>query len=486
MMARTIVWFRGKDLRLDDHLPLAHAIARGGEIVPLMVLEDAYFGTNGKRPPHRMQFFIEAVRALDSELRLRGSSLFVARGKGSALIPSLVQTLGADLVVSQETVEPGGRARDDTVARALGVRFLRFNGETIHPPGTIRNLQGRAYGVFTPFSKAWRRDVSHASCVDAPTALPPVLPEVMAQSLGLPEDQEAGAPGRNPSVLQAGPSVAVARLARFVRDGATAYKERRDRLDLDGTSRLSADLRFGTISPRRVWRTVQEQVPPGSGQTSFENELIWREFAYSTLRDFPSITHDDFQRDFAGFPWRDDDEAFVAWAEGRTGYPVVDAAARQLRSEGYVHNRARMIAASFLTKDLLIDWRRGEAWYRHWLTDGDLAQNVAGWQWTAGSGCDPQPYFRIFNPVTQAERFDPDGEYIRRWVPELAHVPAPHIHAPWTADPASLRRWNVVLGNTYPRPIVDHAFARDRFLAVASSYLKRAPGSVNAPLPLGV
>jgi len=485
-MARIIVWFRGKDLRLDDHVPLTHAIARNAEIVPLVVLEDAYFGASAKRPPHRMQYFIEAVRALDIELRVRGSRLLVVRGKGSALVPSVAQSLGAELVVAQETVEPGGRARDDAVARALGNRFLLFNGETIHPPGTIRNGQGRSYGVFTPFSKAWRREVSHAPCVDAPTVLPTVSPEIIAQSLGLPGAEEAGAPRRNPSILEAGPSAAGARLARFVRDGATAYKDRRDRLDLEGTSRLSADLRFGTISPRRVWRTLLEQVPSGPGQISFENELIWREFSYSTLRDFPSIAHDDFQRDFAGFPWRDDDNGFLTWAEGRTGYPVVDAAARQLLGEGYVHNRARMIAASFLTKDLLIDWRRGKAWYRHWLTDGDLAQNVAGWQWVAGSGCDPQPYFRIFNPVTQAVRFDPEGEYIRRWVPELARIPTKHIHSPWTADASELRSWNVVLGKTYPRPVVDHATARDRFLAVASSHLKRAPGSVNAPLPLGV
>jgi deoxyribodipyrimidine photo-lyase len=234
-----------------------------------------------------------------------------------------------------------------------------------------------------------------------------------------------------------------------------------------------------------VWRTVLDNVEPCPGLTSFENELIWREFAYSTLCDFPTIPRDDYQSDFAGFPWRDDPEGFQAWAEGRTGFPVVDAAARQLRGEGYVHNRARMIAASFLTKDLLVDWRLGEAWYRHWLTDGDLAQNVAGWQWTAGCGCDPQPYFRIFNPVTQAEKFDPDGVYVRRWVPELRGVPPPLIHAPWTADPSQLRRWGVVLGDTYPHPVVHHADARDRFLAVASAHLKRTPGSVNAPLPLG-
>ena len=486
-MARTIVWFRGKDLRLDDHQPLAHAESRGGEIIPLLVLEDAYFGQSAHRPPHRMQFFIEAVRSLDEDLRRRGSALVIVRGRGGSLVPRVTREWGADLVVAQQTVDPGGQARDAAVARALGSQFQRFEGETIHPPGTVRNLQGRPYGVFTPFSKAWRRDVSQLESVDAPERLPAVPSDILAFTHPLPTIDEAiGSSPPNPLVLQAGSRAAAERLSRFIVTSATEYKDQRDRLDLKGTSRLSADLRFGTMSPRRVWRTVLDAVPPGAGRTSFENELIWREFAYSTLHDFPTIARDDYQADFAGFPWREDEVGFQAWADGRTGYPVVDAAARQLRGEGYVHNRARMIAASFLTKDLLVDWRRGEAWYRHWLTDGDLAQNVAGWQWTAGCGCDPQPYFRIFNPVTQAEKFDPDGAYVRQWVPELARVPAPLIHAPWTADAGSLRRWGVVLGETYPRPIVDHALARDRFLAVASSHLKRAPGSVNAPLPLGV
>ena len=248
MMARTIVWFRGKDLRLDDHRPLAHAIARGGEIIPLLVLEDAYFGTSAKRPPHRMQYFIDAVRALDAELRLRGSTLVVVRGKGSVLVPSVARSWGADLVVAQETVEPGGRARDDAVARALGGRFLLCGGETIHPPGTIRNLQGRPYGVFTPFSKAWRREVSHAPCVDAPAVLPPVSPDITGASVDLPVVEEAGVSQRNTLVVEGGSIGAEARLDRFIRNAATAYKVQRDRLDLDGTSRLSADLRFGTIS----------------------------------------------------------------------------------------------------------------------------------------------------------------------------------------------------------------------------------------------
>ena len=485
-MPRTIVWFRGKDLRVDDHQPLADAVARGGDLIPLLVLEDAYFGSGAAVPPHRMQYFIDAVHALDDDLRRRGSALVVVRGRGALVVPEWAHRWGADRVVAQETVEPGGRVRDSAVKKALGDTFRLFEGETILPPGTLRTMQGRPYGVFTPFSKAWRRDVSDRPAWDVPDRLSPVPPDVLGHSVSLPSFESIGLGSRNAHVIAAGTDAARARLNTFLGDAATAYKERRDRLDLHGTSRLSADLRFGAISPRRVWRTALDNVEAGVGLTSFENELIWREFAYSTLRDHPTITRDDYQSDFAGFPWRDDDDGFAAWTEGRTGFPVVDAAARQLRGEGYVHNRARMIAASFLTKNLLVDWRRGEAWYRHWLTDGDVAQNVAGWQWTAGCGCDPQPYFRIFNPVTQAEKFDPDGSYVRRWVPELQGVPSPVIHAPWTADSGSLRRWGVILGETYPHPIVDHAVARDRFLNVATSHLKRVPGSVNAPLPLGV
>ncbi len=238
-------------------------------------------------------------------------------------------------------------------------------------------------------------------------------------------------------------------------------------MDLPGTSRLSADLKFGTLSVRAVWQVVAATGAGESGRR-YLNELLWREFSHHLLWEWPELPERPFRPAFEGFPWREDEAAWAAWTEGRTGYPVVDAAARQLRTEGFVHNRARMVAASFLTKHLLLDYRRGEAHYLRWLTDGDWAANNAGWQWCAGCGCDAQPWFRIFNPVTQGRTFDPDGTYVRRWVPELVGCQTSFIHEPWKVPQATRLRFD------YPEPIVDHAFARERFFAVAKAHLGHA------------
>lgn len=493
---RTIVWFRGKDLRVRDHEPLMRAVALG-EVIPLLVLEESYFGGNDQnrtfsgqgghsnRPPHRLQFFVDAVASLSSELEAMGSSLVTVKGRATEVVPRLANEWNADAVFAQAAVEPGSRRRDASVAGALGENFRLFDGETVHPPGTLRTQAGRPYGVFSPFAKSWRRVVSHLPAAGSPARLSTVPDDILRCVDPLPSLAELGM-DRNSSLLTAGAAPAEDRLRRFLSDAGSAYKADRDRMGIEGTSRLSADLKFGTIAPRRVWLEAKDAIGGTDGGTSFENELIWREFSYSTLWDFPSIVTTPFQTDFVGFPWRDDEIGWRAWVDGTTGYPVVDASARQLRAEGYVHNRARMVSASFLTKDLMIDFRRGERHYFHYLTDGDLAQNTAGWQWTAGCGCDPQPYFRIFNPVTQGERFDPDGAYVRKWIPELRNMPSEYIHHPWDAPDALLRAAGVRLGETYPRPIVDHSFARDRFLETASRHLKRPPGSQSAPLRLQI
>jgi deoxyribodipyrimidine photo-lyase len=242
---------------------------------------------------------------------------------------------------------------------------------------------------------------------------------------------------------------------------------------VDGTSRLSADLKFGTLSVRTVWQAVDRalrELSPDALRV-YQNELLWREFAHSTLFDRPHLLKQPFRSEWREFPWRDDEQGWQAWVDGRTGYPVVDAAARELLATGFVHNRARMIAASFLAKHLLIDFRRGERHYFDLLTDGDWANNDAGWQWSAGCGCDAQPWFRIFNPVTQGEKFDAEGGYVRIWVPELARMPAKYLHAPWLAPDSVLREAGVRLGTDYPRPIVDHAKARQRFLDTAKRHL---------------
>jgi len=273
-----------------------------------------------------------------------------------------------------------------------------------------------------------------------------------------------------------GEHAAKARLTRFVRDAAAAYPENRDRMDLAGTSRLSADLRFGTISARQVCSTVEGALGGKQAARSFLNELAWREFSHSTLWDRPELLVQPLQPAFADFPWQYVEERWQGWVVGKTGYPVVDAASRQLLAEGFVHNRARMVSSSFLCKHLLIDYRRGEAHYMKYLTDGDSSQNNASWQWSAGWGCSALPYFRMFNPVTQGEKFDPEGAYVRRWVPELARMPASSVHRPWEASDSVLRAAGVRLGETYPRPVVDHRFARERFLALAVRHLKRGHG----------
>ncbi|HEX6272723.1 MAG TPA: FAD-binding domain-containing protein, partial [Polyangiaceae bacterium] len=259
---------------------------------------------------------------------------------------------------------------------------------------------------------------------------------------------------------------------------ARSYDETRDRLDLGGSSRLSQDLKFGTLSPRAVWRAVARALAQKAPNAlrSFQNELVWREFTHSTLWDFPDVLSVPFRPAWRDFPFREDEAGLEAWRRGATGYPVVDAAARQLLAEGFVPNRARMIAASFLTKHLLADYRRGEAHYLKWLTDGDWAQNNAGFQWSAGSGMDAQPYFRIFNPVTQGEKFDPQGVWVRRWVPELARLPAKFVHAPFLAPKAVLAAAGLRLGETYPEPVVEHSSARTRFLAIAETHLGRTRG----------
>jgi deoxyribodipyrimidine photo-lyase len=274
-------------------------------------------------------------------------------------------------------------------------------------------------------------------------------------------------------VLPGGERNARTRLNEWLTRDAKDYDELRNRMDLPGTSQLSADLKFGTLSVRTVWNAVDRRLRELSPDALrvYQNELLWREFAHSTLFDRPKLLEETFRSEWRDFPWRSDEDGWQAWLAGTTGYPVVDAAARQLLATGFVHNRARMVAASFLAKHLLIDFRRGEAHYFDLLTDGDWASNDAGWQWSAGCGCDAQPWFRIFNPVTQGEKFDPEGDYVRRWIPELASLPAKHIHAPWKSPTAVLAAAGVRLDANYPRPIVDHDFARKRFLDTAKKHL---------------
>ncbi|HTV18742.1 MAG TPA: deoxyribodipyrimidine photo-lyase [Polyangiaceae bacterium] len=468
---RTLVWFRGKDLRLADHPALASALEGGGDVIPLFVLDSFFFAPERARAvAHRIQFLLESIAALAHDIEQRGSRLLLVAGKSRERVPELAQAWRVDRVVAQAWTWPVGRERDRRVRDALAVPFDTFEGETLLPPGTLRTSEGKPYAVFTPFSRAFAKALRVAAPLPAPRELPPLPRDVAASGLAnatLPTLGELGIQ-HNPLLQQGGESEAQSRLASFVKSRARHYHERRDRLDTDGTSRLSCDLKFGTLSVREVWSRLGKQ--HDDGRATFANELVWREFAHSTLWDRPELLEEPFQARFEGFPWRRDEAGWSAWVAGKTGYPVVDASARQLLAEGFVHNRARMISASFLCKHLLIDYKLGEAHYMRYLTDGDEANNNAGWQWSAGSGCDAQPYFRIFNPVTQGEKFDPDGAYVRRWVPELERVPARYVHQPWQAPAAVLEQAGVRLGVEYPRPIVEHAAARQRFLDTARGH----------------
>ncbi len=475
--ARTLVWFRGKDLRLSDHVPLCDAIERG-EMIPLFVVDPFFFEPRRAADlPYRMQFLLDGLSELAQEIARLGSELLLVRGKSVDVVPQLAKRWSVDRVVAHRWVEPFARARDRKVAARLHVPLVLFEGETLWPPGTLRTGSDTPFSVFTPFKRAFLARATIEALQPRPESLPPLPADVMSTLPSLesrttvPSPEDLGL-SINKRIQQGGESHAFARLQRFCREAAAHYDEHRDRMDLAGTSRLSADLKFGTISARQVWHASHRELGDSRAGEVFRNELIWREFTHSTLWDRPEVLEQPYKSSFEGFPWRDDETAWRAWTSGTTGYPVVDAASRQLLQEGFVHNRARMIAASFLTKHLLISYQRGEAHYMKYLTDGDWAQNNSGWQWSAGCGCDAQPYFRVFNPMTQGEKFDPQGDYVRRYVPELSNLETKYIHAPWTAPPLSLRQADITLGATYPHPIVEHRHARERFLALAKQYLK--------------
>ncbi len=468
---RTLVWFRGKDLRVADHGPLVEA-AEAGEVIPCFVVDPHFFAPErAAEAPHRMQFLLEGLASLASNLAHLGSHLVIVRGRSTEVVPALARELKVDQVRAHWWTEPFGRRRDAKVAEALGgVPFTLSEGETLFPPGSVRTGQGGMFKVYTPFARA-----CGALDPEPPRPslqrLPPVPPEARALGQSEPTLEELGLT-RNPRLQRGGEREARARLRAFLPQ-LQAYPEARDRMDRSGTSRLSADLKFGLLSVRSVWAAVRAE-GPSEGRRRFLGELLWREFSHHLLWEWPHLLDEPFRPAWGDFPYATDPEALEAWKAGRTGYPVVDAAARELRATGHVHNRARMIAASFLTKHLLLDWRLGQAHYLKWLTDGDWAQNSAGWQWSAGCGVDAQPWFRIFNPVAQGLRFDPEGDYVRRWVPELAAIPGVRIHEPWKLAPAVRARLD------YPEPVVGLSEGRARFLAVAKAHLGGREGA--APL----
>ncbi len=435
-----IVWFR-RDLRLTDN-PAWTAAAGHGEVRPVFVVEASLW----KPGEHRTRQLAGHLVALDTSLRARGGCLTVVPGPASRAIPALA--VDADAVYWNQGWSPYSTARDRRVAAALEVPVHRYWGCLVHPPGSIVTRAGEPYRVFTPFYRRW-------------VGSPLTDPVTETASPTVTADPGDGVPdGGGPPLYASGEDGAVGRLESFL-GHVDEYDTDRDRPDRDRTSRLSIDLKYGTISPRLL---IDEVGGDTAGREAFVRQLAWRDFYAHSLVVQPRSTTQAIRNEFTGIRWRDDPEGLATWTEGRTGYPIVDAGMRQLLAEGWMHNRVRMITASFLVKDLLIDWREGERHFRALLVDGDVAQNVGNWQWVAGTGADAAPYFRVFNPVLQSRKLDPEGEYVRRWVPELRNLPSPLIHAPWER-PADAATHGVTIGIDYPAPIVDHGEARQRALA---------------------
>ena len=461
----TAIWWIRRDLRLTDNQALSAALSYADCLVPVFVLDPALLDSPnaGKK---RVAFLFGGLRQLDADLQERGSRLVVRHGEPLSELGALLGETRATRIFAEEDYSPYARRRDALVADTLPLHLT--SGLTVHPPGVVLKADGAPYTVFTPFSRSWKAVVlpSKRDVQAMPSSLPAV-PDV--PNLTVPDSPAlpAGVP------VLPGEAEARCRLDAFVAsDGGHIYyySEGRNRLDQDGTSQLSPFLRFGMVSARQaVVRALAaiEGASKAQEQKSAEswlNELIWREFYINILYHFPQVQGSSFRPAYDQIAWGNDGGAFASWCEGRTGYPIVDAAMRQLVETGWMHNRARMIVASFLVKDLLIDWRWGERFFMQHLVDGDPAANNGGWQWTAGTGTDAAPYFRIFNPVLQGKKHDPAGTYVRRWVPELDRVPEKYTHEPWKMPLDVQKKAGCTIGGDYPHPMIDHAWARERTL----------------------
>ncbi|MBP6016266.1 MAG: deoxyribodipyrimidine photo-lyase [Candidatus Promineofilum sp.] len=459
----TAIWWIRRDLRLADNDALTAALTHSRRVIPVFILDPALLD-GPTASDKRNAFLFAGLRALDADLRARGSRLIVRRGRPVEELARLTAEIGATAIYAEEDYSPYARRRDAGVAARLPLSLV--GSSAIRPPGLVMKRDGSPYTVFSPFSRAWLGigPLPPGELRPAPIRL---SDPGAVDGLSIPGETTAASAGLYP----AGEAAARQRLEQFLAERGAGYDEIRNRLDIDGTSHLSPYLRFGMVSARATAVAAQSAIaqsgetPPPNGISTWLNELIWRDFYIHILYHFPHVSRMSFREALRDVLWHNDPAEFDAWRHGQTGYPVIDAAMRQLDQVGWMPNRARMIVASFLVKDLLIDWRWGERWFMNQLIDGDPAANNGGWQWTAGTGTDAAPYFRIFNPVTQSRKFDPTGAYVRRWVPELAAIPAPAIHEPWRLKREEQQAFGCILGRDYPLPIVDHAAARQRTLA---------------------
>ncbi|MFL5781472.1 MAG: cryptochrome/photolyase family protein [Thermoleophilaceae bacterium] len=449
-----IVWFR-RDLRVRDHPALRRALSAHDAVLPVFCLDDRLLrGRHASGP--RARFMAEALGDLDRSLRERGSRLIVRREAPETALPALAREVGATAVYAGEDVGPFARARDRRVAEALEL-VLCPGLAAVDDLGAIRTGSGGPYTVFTPFHKSWER-VARRAVLAAPRAIE--SPRVDEPGV-VPAPADLG--GGVPEPLPGGETEGRQRLRNFLRGPIERYRDDHDVLGDDASSRLSPYLHFGCVSAREV----EERLPAGRGAEAFRRQLAWRDFHHHVLLGFPRNAVEEMQERYRHrLDWSDDEGCFDAWCEGRTGYPLVDAGMRQLLREGWMHNRARLVVASFLTKDLGIDWRLGERWFMRMLLDGDEANNNGNWQWIASVGADPAPHYRrLYNPTRQMETLDPRGAYVRRYVPELRGVPDEYLREPWTMPAELQRECGCAIGTDYPAPIVDHREAREEALA---------------------
>jgi deoxyribodipyrimidine photo-lyase len=479
----SILWFRS-DFRLGDNPALQAAIQRGAAIVPVFIHAPEEEAPWSPGAASRC-WLHQSLAALDASLRALNSRLIIRRGPTLESLRALIKETGTGAVFWNRRYEPAVIVRDVKIKGRLldyGVDAKSFNGALLHEPWTIHNRSGKPFQVFTSFWKHCLAQSNPAEPLAAPIkiAVPKIWPNSVALAELELEPKTKWAEGIRVA-WQPGEVGANTQLKKFLAVAYANYTHNRNRPDLTSTSRLSPHLHFGEISPRQIWhafgRHAESEKDPEWRASRFLTEIGWREFAHHLLFHFPHTPTEPLRVNFEKFPWRDDPAFLKAWQKGKTGYPLVDAGMRELWATGWMHNRVRMIVASFLVKDLLLSWREGAAWFWDTLVDADLAQNTLGWQWTAGCGADAAPYFRVFNPAIQGEKFDPNGDYVRRWCPELAKLPDNWLHRPGEGPPEIVNRAGLRIGRDYPEPIVSHGIAREVALEAFRKIKSATPGS---------
>ena len=473
----TAIWWIRRDLRLFDNQALTEAISSANYVIPVFVLDPKLIDSPNASPK-RLAFLYKGLSQLDADLQERGSNLIIRQGNPKEALSNLVKDSGAKQLYAEADFSPYARRRDNQVAEELPLKLV--GGSCVSHPELLKKKDGEPYKMFSPFMRVWKS--YYLIQADQLAPIPEFIPtptEVTTERI--PEAMEAD----TELIYDPGEKFANKRLQEFIhseRQGIYEYAELRNLVGTPGTAQISPYLRFGMLSARHCIYAAQQAMKDtsdGQSKKSAEiwlNELIWREFYMAILFHFPNVLKQSFREDLRAIPWRNDPSEFSAWCEGRTGYPIIDAAMRQLLNTGWMHNRSRMIVASFLVKHLMIDWRWGEKFFMQHLIDGDPAANNGGWQWTAGTGTDAAPYFRVFNPILQGKKFDPHGCFVKQWIPELSRVPAKYIHTPWEMSATLQEKTGCIIDQDYPQPIVEHTFARDRILYLYKHSRQRSGG----------